>query len=565
MHPHPPPTSKLTVLYVEDDFLSREMVLSKITPMFNRVDVAEDGAHGLKLFLENPPDLILTDQLLPIMSGLEMVQKIRALDQEIPVILMTSSMDNQVLLDSINIGVSRFIPKPVDFAVLTRELKKIASEVVNRRIVERHLRQEMAELRYKDSYHSQQQEAARRKEHYVIRNDLRHRAVTDGDGNRWGVEVTYSPRDIMCGDAYTVRLLPDGRILIFVVDAMGSGLSASISALLATSFGNYFVQHIFAGCACAINATNFVARLKEFICGILLEDEVISCGFFLVNLARQEMDGALFGLPPILVRRLDGSAAELKSGNPPFSSYTDKVSYTKVDLKEVSDFLIVTDGVTDAELIDGGSYREEILGDFQASPTLSTLRRRFQARTSPVEQDDLTLLHMHRIDVPGSWSLTLDPEPTLSGLSQAVIELIARLGDEMSLDEESRDELELNLTEATLNALEHGCMGIGKKEKQRLLLEGGYDEMMAGWVPPEGCAISVGASLWKGGGQPLVVLRVADCGYKIPLGAMDAVPPPTALNGRGLAMIKQSCDSVLVGDHGGSLIMLKTIEGGSTR
>jgi CheY-like chemotaxis protein len=292
---------ELVLLYVEDDLLSRKLGLFWLNNLFKEVMVAVDGAEGLRKYFENEPDLILTDQMMPEISGLDMVRTIRADGHKTPVILMTSSIDNQVLVDAINLGVTRFIPKPFDSRVLASLLNDISRQVVSERLFEKHRKQEMELLRYRDNYNSIQQEAAQNKERHVVRHDLRNQCLTDAGRIRWGVEVVHSPRDIMSGDGYTVRQLPDNRLLIFVVDAMGSGLSASISSLLATSFCNYLMEHLLQSCHCSFEFRYFLTLFKQYLSGMLMEEEAISCGFFLVDLNMMKTDLALFALPPLLV------------------------------------------------------------------------------------------------------------------------------------------------------------------------------------------------------------------------------------------------------------------------
>ncbi|MBJ6723377.1 response regulator [Geomesophilobacter sediminis] len=557
----PAPASEFTLLFVEDDQFSREMVLPRLEQLFARVEVAVDGIQGLERFQQGGIDLVLTDQHLPGMSGLEMTREIRVSDQETPVVLMTSSIDNDILLEAINVGVSRFIPKPYDYQVLSRRLKIIAREIADKRLVERLQQQEVEELRSKDSYHLLQQEAARRKEHHVVRNQMLHQALPDGDGNLWGVEVRYAPRDIMCGDAYTVRRLPDGRLLVFMADAMGSGLSASITAILATSFSNFFVAHFQTGCICGFSLPILVGRFREYLSEILLDDEVLSCGFFLVDLARLELDAALFALPPLLVRVNDGTVQQLRSGNAPFCSYTGAISFTKLDLAGIAELLATTDGVTDAELAEGGAYREVLEEDFRQSPTLNALQGRFRQRVAAGEQDDMTLFQLRRLGSADAVTFRIDPPPTYEGVAEAVEETMVRLRGERILDGDLLDEIEFVLSEAAANAYEHGCLGLGGARKRELLLDGSYDAVLTGSVAPEGAHLGVAVRIQREEG--LLTFEVSSSGPGLTPAHFGVTVESTAVNGRGLQMIKSFCDSIFLADEGRRLIMMKSFEGGN--
>ena len=548
----------LTLLLVEDDAFSRNLLLMRIGGLFKEIVTAENGAEGFRLFCEHRPDIVLTDQVMPGLSGLDLMCKIRATGAKTPVILMTS-IDEKILLEAINRGVERFIPKPFDFELLIRTLNGLGREIARERALEQHRKQEVELLRYRESYNSMQQESARRKERHVVRHDLRNQALK-GAGCRWAISVAYSPRDIMCGDGYSVRRLFDGRQLIFMVDAMGSGMSASLTAMLTTSFFNYQVENLHMWETFTLRI--FLRRFQEYLSSILLEDEVLSCAFLLVDLVREEIKVASFALPPLLLRGVDGSTRRIRGENPPLGIYPSEIRVSTVSLAGVADLLIMTDGVSDALLAAGGSYREVIEDDFRAAPTLTALHRRFQEQTVPEELDDMTMMHLRRLDFDGSWSWQGEPELTLSGLGVTIREFLLALTAEALLDPCERDEIELILTEALTNALEHGCLCIDREEKTRLLLAGEYDETLSSKAPVPKALIQLCATLWRGAEHPLLLMEVRDNGPGLPADALSTGAAATAVNGRGLKMIDRGSDSLFTDRPGGRLIILKTLQGG---
>ena len=551
-------TKSLTLLLAEDDPLSREMLLVLIAGRFREVIVSANGEEALRLFHEQHPDIVLTDQVMPGLTGLDLMRRIRACGATTPVILMTS-IDQKVLLQAINLGVERFIPKPFDAALLIRTLDSVARQLAKGRLLERHREQEVALLRYRDAQNSLHLELARRKERHMVRHDLRHQALEGACGMRWAIKVAYAPHEIMCGDGYSVRRLFDGRQLIFVVDAMGSGMSASLTAMLTTSFFNYQVEnlHLWG----SFTLPTFLKRFQEYLSSILLEDEVLSCGFFLVDLVREEVQTALFGLPPLLLRSRDGSVLKIRGENQPLGIYPRAVRIGTLFLSDVADLLVMTDGVSDAELIQGGSYREVLEDDFRAEPTLGSLQRRFREKTVQHALDDLTLLHLLRLDLDCDWNWAGTPELTLAGLSETLREFLAALSGELALRQVELDGIEIMLSEALLNALEHGCLCIDRQEKAQLILAGEYDDALAGMVPVPGAQITLLATLWRVAQTPLLIMEIQDNGPGLPQDALETEAEATSVNGRGLQMIGRFCDSLYSGGPGGHLIILKTLEG----
>jgi CheY-like chemotaxis protein/anti-sigma regulatory factor (Ser/Thr protein kinase) len=553
-------TKALTLLLVEDDQISREMLHLRLDGHFRHVVVAADGCEGFELFCEYKPDIILTDQIMPGMSGLELMSKIRATGARNPVVLMTSSIDNQILQEAINIGVERFVPKPFDFDLILQTLNSIAKVIVNDRRLEQHRREEIELLRYRDDYNAMQQESARRKERHVVRHDLRNQVLNGAKGVRWGINVAYAPRDIMCGDGYSVRSLFDGRQLIFVVDAMGSGMSASLTTMLTTSFCNYQVENLHQWETFTLQL--FLRRLQEYLSGMLLEEEVLSCGFFLVDLANEEIETAVFALPPLVLRGVDGSARRIRGENPPLGIYPAEIKISTISLAGVADLLVMTDGVTDAALAEGGSYREVLESDFREAPTLAALQRRFKEKIDPDESDDLTLLHLRRLDFDSNWSWNGKPELTMAGLNRTIKAFIEALKTEVDLDSAECEELLLMLTEALTNALEHGCLGIDRDEKARLLLADEFDDPLDNKPAPPDAEITLAAIVWRGAGRPLLIMEVRDSGRGLSFDDLNSEAEENGYHGRGLRMLHRCSDSLFIDRPGRSLIILKALEGG---
>lgn len=554
-----PQASELTLLFVEDNESSRELGLAQLSGFFKRIVVANNGKEGLKSFHDSSPDIILTDQNMPGLTGLEMVRIIRVTDRKTPVILITANMDYQMLVEAINLGVTRFVPKPYKTEFLIHTLDDVVQKIVTEILLEQHRQDEIELLRYRDQYNSMQQEAALRKEHHLVRHDLRRQAITASGGVRWGVEVIHTPRDILCGDGYSVRLLPDERVMIFLIDSMGSGLSASLTTLLATSFFNFHFEHFFKDFEYEFQ--KILSLFMEYFTGILLVDEVISCGFLLIDLKSQKLETALFALPPLLLRDLDGSVQCIRSENPPLSRYSGKAEITRFSLSNISDLLVVTDGVSDAALGVDSLYREQLQNDFQASPTLAALQNLFHSRiASTGEKDDLTMLHIRRIDLPATWHWSATLFPGLDSLNKGIVEALDRLSLEVILATKQRDELELVLSEALTNALEHGCLKIGREEKERGILTGEYDDILENRAVPPDSEIFLALSLWRGAKQPLLLLEICDSGPGLPIDSF-LIPDTTAVCGRGLQMISRYSDSFFISGPKGCLLILKTIGG----
>ena len=90
------------------------------------LDTTLSGTGALKLAQKRRPDLILLDVNLPDMSGIEVLQRLKASPQcsGIPVVMLTGNSERQVVLDCMQAGAISFVVKPVDRLVLTSRLSE---------------------------------------------------------------------------------------------------------------------------------------------------------------------------------------------------------------------------------------------------------------------------------------------------------------------------------------------------------------------------------------------------------------------------------------------------------
>ena len=120
-------TEKIILLIEDnpDDELLTRRAFQK-NNILNTVVVAHDGAEALDLLLGSgvggeplqPPAVILLDLNLPKISGLEVLRQLRSHDRTrlLPVVILTSSREEQDLIEGYRLGANSYVRKPVDFA-----------------------------------------------------------------------------------------------------------------------------------------------------------------------------------------------------------------------------------------------------------------------------------------------------------------------------------------------------------------------------------------------------------------------------------------------------------------
>jgi putative two-component system response regulator len=100
------------IFVVDDDRFVLESVTALLTQSGFNVHSFSNGPDAIRQFIMQPVDLVLTDINMPIMDGLELLEKIRFLDHETPVVLMTAYADLDVAVKAIQKGAFDFIIKP---------------------------------------------------------------------------------------------------------------------------------------------------------------------------------------------------------------------------------------------------------------------------------------------------------------------------------------------------------------------------------------------------------------------------------------------------------------------
>jgi signal transduction histidine kinase/CheY-like chemotaxis protein len=102
----------LRILVVDDEPMIIDSVVRLLEAEGHRVVSAADGANGLRRYCEQPFDLVLTDIVMPGMSGAEFVQRLRAIDPEARVLIMTGHMAPAQIDQLLNEGAVGVVTKP---------------------------------------------------------------------------------------------------------------------------------------------------------------------------------------------------------------------------------------------------------------------------------------------------------------------------------------------------------------------------------------------------------------------------------------------------------------------
>ncbi|HBK1711901.1 TPA: response regulator transcription factor [Campylobacter jejuni] len=121
---------ELIILVVEDEIKTRESLINVLSERFSKVIGAQNGDEGLKKFKKFKPDLVITDIAMPIMDGLDMAREIKEISDDVPIVVLSAYSEKERLLRPIDIGIDKYLIKPVDIEELFKVLDCLVGEKI---------------------------------------------------------------------------------------------------------------------------------------------------------------------------------------------------------------------------------------------------------------------------------------------------------------------------------------------------------------------------------------------------------------------------------------------------
>ena len=128
-----------TILLVEDNPDDEELTMRSLrrAKIANEIVVAHDGREALDYLFcegihagrdsEKPPALVLLDLKLPKLNGIDVLKQLRAHESTalVPVVILTSSSEDEDMLQSYRSGANSYVRKPVDFAAFAEAVTQL--------------------------------------------------------------------------------------------------------------------------------------------------------------------------------------------------------------------------------------------------------------------------------------------------------------------------------------------------------------------------------------------------------------------------------------------------------
>jgi len=127
----------LTVLFIEDYIPLQKKISSVLSDYFDHVQTASDGREGFetyeKFYQKNEKfyDIVITDYEMPKINGMELIKKIKKINNKQIFIVISAHQNSEYLIEYINLGVVHFLSKPVGSSNLLEVLNKVGEIFVS--------------------------------------------------------------------------------------------------------------------------------------------------------------------------------------------------------------------------------------------------------------------------------------------------------------------------------------------------------------------------------------------------------------------------------------------------
>ena len=373
----------LNILCVEDDEDVLSMYQELFSLIFKKVYFASNGIEGLECFNNNETiDIILTDYMMPECNGLEMAKEIREKDSSIPIIMVTALENIDMLREAIDLNITGFLKKPFTTSSLFNAFNLAVKSVIADRCLLKEQKKTIHYSRYQENLTFD-------KENLISKNDLKEsKRLFD-----FRCETFYKPKDILSGDSYLIKKINDDAYFLFIVDGMGKGISASVTAMLCSAFINYYIDTL-KNKQIDFSLDILLEELLRYIQPNLLENEVVSANFFYFT--ENEIQYAIFSMPPSLYMLKDSEEVhKIRSNNIPLAPYTLEFQIDTLNIKNIEKLLIYSDGLNESTL--GGNdenlYNKYLKDDFKIASNQASLEKLYTNRDF-TQEDDITYIFL---------------------------------------------------------------------------------------------------------------------------------------------------------------------------
>jgi serine phosphatase RsbU (regulator of sigma subunit) len=288
--------------------------------------LAEDGQEGLYLFTRHRPDMVVTDIQMPVLDGLKMARSIKELDRDTPVIVTTAFNDQAYFLEAIEVGIDRYLAKPIGVDSLLEAVSRAGQILLERRELQQF--HERAEEELKITL-------------YLMKRMMRAKGLKDP-----ALRFQVTPAERFSGDLVAAARSHDDSLFAMLADATGHGLPAAVNLL---PLVRVFYKMVEKGFALPTIVTEMNSVLKDHI----PPERFVAATLVRVDSVNGTVEAWNGGNPEAIFVEEDGTIAErFPSLHPPLGILDPKAFDPRTVVScwtRPGQLLLCSDGLLEAE------------------------------------------------------------------------------------------------------------------------------------------------------------------------------------------------------------------------
>lgn len=465
---------EIKVLLVDDDYLTTAALEMFLTPHIPNL-ISLNSALNASYYLENHQvDLLITDYWMSDLTGTELIRIAKKYNPDICTILLTVE-DRLPVAEIVNLGVDRYLKKPALGTRLLEAIEYAVHRIILKKILLEKQQKEIELMKYKEKYHEYHQKEAFKKQLNILKDDLKNATYLNkieiGD-EFYYFKTLYKPREILSGDCYSIRVIDEGRIFIYLIDIMGKGLSSSVTAINSSSILNYLITKYTNRKSPSI-ISKTIEKFLDFIKTVLLDEEIICALFIEIDFKNKKLAYANFSMPPIFL--VNGNELKFLQANQlPISKITEKFKIETFHINDFDKIVLVSDGILEAKDREGKLYFYKLKDNIIKSNSLEDFLENLNQDLDEIP-DDATAVFIKKVNFDGFFKKTFKLKSSLEEINSFTNNFCRRLERSEKFRALSK-KVGVVLTELLLNAHEHGNLTISTKTKDSQIEEEAYYE-----------------------------------------------------------------------------------------
>lgn len=463
----------IKALLVDDETLTVKALQLYLNSYIDDIYAFSNPKDAIEFIEENPIDLLISDFWMPEINGIEVIKFAKERYPDVATILLTVD-PNLPGFDVVNSGVDKYLKKPAIGNSLLLAIEDVLNKFLIKKIIIENQKKDLELMKLKEKYSIYQQEEAYRKQLHLIRNDFSLSSCKNKfvlGGNYFYFKTSYKPFEILSGDCYSIRDIGECEAFIFIIDVMGKGVSASVTAITSTVYLNHLANTISSKTKDKLNW--IIKKFLKFIKPILLEEEII-CGIFATMCCKEEkLKFINFCMPPIFYEK-ENNIEYIIADELPISKRTDNYKIKELDLKKVNKILFTSDGIVESKTMANKPYILNIKNDLLKSYSLQSFMDLVLSSIIRIP-DDSTLIFIKKCELSGCFRKEFIINSDSLSIDKFINNLHQKL-KKLKLRSHLKEIIPVILSELLTNAHEHGNLGITSKLKDELIKKNRYDE-----------------------------------------------------------------------------------------